>query len=116
MKTLASGGMMLAKACGRTTSRSVWRERHADRPRGLGLAGGDRVDARADRLGDERRRVERQRDDREPVEGRASDVDLGQPEDDEEEDHRERGVADEVDVERAGPAEAAGRARRAWRR
>ena len=71
--TLASGGTDARNACGSTTWRHRPAERQPDRAGRLGLAERDRVDAGAERLADERRGVDRQRDDA----GREEVVDAG---------------------------------------
>ena len=90
-------------------------EVEAERPGGLGLPGGHRVDARPQRLADERRRVEGQRRDGGDEAARELQVDLDDAEGEEEEDHRQRGVAEDLDVEGGQRPQRAGRGSPAWR-
>ena len=64
MMTLPSGGTTVRNACGSTTMPQRLAERQPDRAGRLGLPGRDGVDAAADGLADERRRVEDQAGDR----------------------------------------------------
>ena len=103
-----SGGMTVRNACGSTISRSVCALREAERERRLHLALAHREHAGAQRLGDVRRGVDAEaRDPRRPRPD--PDARAAQAGERDEQQHEQREVAEDLDVERAEPLQPAAR-------